>query len=268
MDDSANLQHKTPSITFPSLFKSFLLLPLEVTKVYREGSHFSPSKQWLQTVYVAWINTWISLGPIYDKRVNMRECEHLLRAETSPVKAANSRLMTDFTCRQKQTEHRVILFFTTATNVRQTDSITAFTGGLVGIQWQMLNIKSLSSSEENSVSASSSSNWCYSSVFLLQAHLFPDTSGHCGFQQTLLKQERTVNLSGTFISVGWTRFVFYWGQNDVKSGQNKLQGVFLWRRRYNSAAHWCVFNSFRTRKDSEEEEKNRISPDLNLTFGV
>lgn len=85
-----------------------------------------------------------------------------------------------------------------------TDSITAFTGGLVGIQWQMLNIKSLSSSEENSVSASSSSNWCYSSVFLLQAHLFPDTSGHCGFQQTLLKQERTVNLSGTFISVGWT----------------------------------------------------------------
>lgn len=49
----------------------------------------------------------------------MRECEHLLRAETSPVKAANSRLMTDFTCRQKQTEHRVILFFTTATNVRQ-----------------------------------------------------------------------------------------------------------------------------------------------------
>lgn len=49
----------------------------------------------------------------------MRECEHLLRAETSPVKAANSRLMTDFTCRQKQTEHTVILFFTTATNVRQ-----------------------------------------------------------------------------------------------------------------------------------------------------
>lgn len=204
MDDSANLQHKTPSITFPSLFKSFLLLPLEVTKVYREGSHFSPSKQWLQTVYVAWINTWISLGPIYDKRVNMRECEHLLRAETSPVKAANSRLMTDFTCRQKQTEHRVILFFTTATNVRQHRFNHCFhQGGLVGIQWQMLNIKSLSSSEENSVSASSSSNWCYSSVFLLQAHLFPDTSGHCGFQQTLLKQERTVNLSGTFISGGW-----------------------------------------------------------------